>query len=206
MRLGRTTTAATALATALVSGLLLVLTGCGGSGDGGSAAKATTPSPSAASSTSPTPSPTPSASPTPTTPLSRFEGRPEVKALRAWAAAGARDVDAHQRSMPRARRFDTAHGHPDTTSSFRRDFDKYYPGPLPFTPVRVRRTGTTSKVWTCVTGAGFSLTRPGGPVAEEPHKVAAVFTLRHVQGAWLVDDIAAARLRCAGVPITPVEW
>lgn len=178
---------------------------------GGDADSSGTPATPAETHTTQTPAATPSPTSAPTTtvtPLSRFEDRPEVQALRSWAAASAQDVNARHHDFPLARQFqvDSADVRKDVAFSWHEDFDKYYPGPLPFTPVAVSRSGRRSEVTACVIGTGFSLTKPGGKRAEKRGVIATMFTMVKQGDSWLLAGIVAGTADCKGVRIAPVPW
>ena len=160
-------------------------------------------------STSTSAAPTPTATPTPTEdPLSPFEDRPEVVALRSWADAAARDVNAGQRDFPTARQLqvDTEKVRSDVSVSWREDFGRYYPGPLPFTPVAVSGSKRESRVTTCVLSAGFALKKQGGQPAEKREVIPVVFTMARQGGAWLLAGIVGGTADCGGVQVEEVQW
>jgi len=189
---------------ALLIVVALAVSACGGSG-ADAADRPTTSAPTSASPTTATPTPTP----TPTeAPLSPFEQRPQVQALRSWAAASAQDVNAHRREFPKAQQFevDTDKVRQDVKITFHDDLDKYYPGPVPLTPIAVTGSGSRSMVTTCVIGAGFALTKPGGPVAEKRKVIPVVFTMAKERGAWRLAGIVLGTADCGGVRIKGVQW
>ncbi len=150
---------------------------------------------------------TPSATPT-RPPLSSFEGTPQVKALRAWAAAAVRDVNARREDFPLAQvhEVDTFEVRNDVGVSFQEEFDKYFPGPLPFTPVAVKRSGDQTVISTCVIGSGFALTKRGGPPAEKLSVVPVAFTMARQGSRWLLAGILAGSGRCDRVTVQPRLW
>ena len=191
----------------VAAGALLAL-GLGSSGCGGSsnaiadAGKTASVSPSAAStSASPSPTKKPKAEP-----LSRFEGDPAVKVARAWAAAVARDINARSHSLARARKYELSSDNPHFAYSVYEEFDKYYPGPVPFTPVAVTRDGASRKVTTCLWAGGFARTRRGGPRATKHSIVGIEFTARRAAGSWKLTDVLGATVDCAGVKVEGVLW
>jgi hypothetical protein len=191
---------------AIIVVIAILGSACGG-GDARTSAKPSVP-PSTRAAT-PTPTPTPTPAPTAAaTPVSRFEDRPEVQALRSWAAAATRDVNARHHRFPTARQFqvDSANTMSDVATSWRQEFDKYFPGPLPFTPIEVSRSGRRSVVTTCVTSAGFSLRKPGGQPAERHAVIPVVFTMARQGDSWLLADIVGGTADCKGVQIAPVPW
>jgi len=189
-----------------LSAAVLLVLAVGATACGGSDPKSTdTPSESTSVSIAPTPTPTP----TPTaTPLSPFEDRPQVQALRSWADAATRDVNARQHDFPTARQFqvDTAKVRSDVSFSWQQDFDKYFPGPLPFTPIAVTGSKRQSTITTCVLASGFSLKKEGGRPAEKRNVIPAVFTMAKQEGRWLLAGIVGGTADCAGVKIEGVLW
>jgi len=179
--------------------LAVSLTACGGGSSGDDPTSSPTPAPTTAA-------PSPTAAPTTAAPLSRFEGQPPVKVLRAWAAAAAKDINARSHGLARARAYELPSGYTDFNYTVRKEFDKYYPGPFPFTPVAVTRHGRTAQITTCLWAEGFALKHKGGPRAEKHGVVGALFTARKVGGAWKLADIAAATVDCSGVTIKGVTW
>ncbi|MGY2876655.1 hypothetical protein ACVW00_003845 [Marmoricola sp. URHA0025 HA25] len=188
---------------AVLAAVALTVSACGG-GDTPASDK---PTGSTSTSASPTPTTTPTPSPT-EAPLSAFEDRPPVQALRSWADAAVRDVNARKHDFPTARRFqvDTDKVRSDVAFSWQQDFDKYFPGPLPFTPVAVSGSKRQARVTTCVLGAGFSLKKPGGKVAEKRQVLPVVFTMAKQHGTWLLAGIVGGDADCSGVTIKEVRW
>jgi len=192
----------TTLSAAVLLVLALGVSACGG--DDSPKADEPSDSPTTASAT-PTPTPTP----TPTqAPLSPFEDRPQVQGLRAWAAAATQDVNARAREFPTARKLevDTDKVRSDVSISFHEEFDKYFPGPLPFTPVAVTGSGRHAVVSTCVIGSGFALTKQGGPRAEKRKVIPVVFTMAKEHSSWLLAGIVAGTGDCGGVKVKGVQW
>jgi hypothetical protein len=193
----------TALAGVLAA-VALVASGCGGSD-----AKAD-PKPSASESTTTSATPTPT--PTPTEePLSPFEDRPEVKALRAYFVAVARAVNDRDRDLSSIAAFATPAGVEATRSPVAGDIEHGYlwPGPEPFTPVAVRSRKGKATVSTCLVTVGWSVHRKTGKPVFKPkeRKVGSVhFDLVRSQGTWKVDGIVFGTGDCASVKITEVRW
>lgn len=192
---------------AALAALALTASGCGGTG-----AKATDdPTTSASVSTTPTPTTTPTSTPTTTptaAPLSPFEDKAPVEALRSWAAAATRDVNERHRDFSLARRFqvESAKVRSDVSTSWHEDFDKYFPGPLPFTPIAVAGGGSRATITVCAVASGFSLTRQGGKPAEKRTVIPVVFTMARQRGTWLLAGIVAGTADCSGVKIKEVPW
>jgi hypothetical protein len=147
----------------LVTALGASLAACGGSDE------PTTSGPTSAAPTSASASPSASASATPSDAppaLSRFEDEPAVQAARAWAKALATDINNADTTF--------AASAPLTTKEGRKGLDFYtksdiaaklqYPGPLPFTPVRIREAGSTTTVVTCTWTDGWGL----DPATQKP--------------------------------------
>jgi hypothetical protein len=94
----------------------------------------------------------------------------------------------------------------DVAVSFQEEFDKYFPGPLPFTPVAVTGSPRRAGVTTCVLGAGFALDKPGGKPAEKREVISVVFTVAKQGGTWLLAGIVQGTADCGGVRIKGVQW
>jgi hypothetical protein len=193
----------TTLAAAVLAVLALGASACGGADPKASDDPTTTPPTSVA----PTPTPTPTVTPS-QAPQSPFEDRPQVKALRSWADAATRDVNARHHDFPTARQYqvDSDKVRHDVEFSWQQDFDKYFPGPLPFTPMAVSGSKGQSRVTTCVLGAGFSLKKEGGRPAEKRQVIPVVFTMAKQHGTWLLAGIAGGTADCGGVKIEEVHW
>jgi hypothetical protein len=198
----RVTRSSSARRTTSLGALVLVL-GLGVAGCGDDAKATDDPTETASTSATPTPTPTPTAAP-----LSPFEDRAPVKTLRSWAAAVTQDINERHRDFPAARAFevDTKKVRHDVAVTFQEEFDKYYPGPLPFTPVSVTGSGRRATVTTCVIGAGFALNKAGGVPAEKREVISVVFTLAKEQSSWLLSGIVLGTADCGGVKIKGVQW
>lgn len=181
--------------------LLLGLAACGG---GAPSQSAPIPSESPMSTTA---SATASSS-APATPQSPFEHDAQVKVLRQWAAAAAKDINADDKSFPRSSRFETPAGRVEFAGPvFGGELGRYYPGPLPFTPVAVKTSGGTSEVFACIVGGGFSRDSRTSTKVEHHQVNASKITLVKAQGGWRIDSLyAAPDTDCSGVKIERATW
>jgi hypothetical protein len=181
----------------------LVVTACGGGGDPKTTDR---PSETATTSESPTPTPTPTVAP-----LSPFEDRPEVKALRAYFDALARAVNARDRDLGSITAFATPAGVEASRSPVAGDIEHGYrwPGPEPFTPLAVRKKKGKATVSTCLVTVGWSVHRKTGKPVYKPkeRRVGSVlFHLVRSRGHWKVDGIVFGTGDCASVRIKEVRW
>ncbi len=188
----------------LATGLGLGLAGCGGSGSTTAApTKAATsgsPSPSESGSESATPSPSPTQRP-----LSRFEGTPQVKVLRSWAAGFGKSVNDNDRSMrPLA---SSVTGDPARFASYvEKEFGLYYPGPLPLTPTAVKVNGRSATVPACVWSGGWGQKRASKLPATKRAIIPINVYLQKSGGAWKVDRAEDGSTSCSSVPVKGVAW
>ncbi|HET6166187.1 MAG TPA: hypothetical protein VFE07_05120 [Marmoricola sp.] len=190
-----TSTGAILLALALGAGA------CGGSDD----PKTTTDDPTSSTSVTPTPTPTP----TPTAaPLSPFEDKAPVKALRTWFTAAAKAVNDRERSYASVVPLVTSQGMSLTKTYTRDDMEHGYllPGPEPFTPVSVRVRSGVAAISGCLLNRGWSVDRKTGKPVRKREVVAAVFEMRKVAGTWKFDRYYAGTADCAGVRVRGVRW
>lgn len=178
----------------------LLLSGCSGDAE---PAPAATPTATPSETVTPTSTPTPSA-----TPLSSFEDRPQVKVIRRWAAAAAADLSNSDREMTASRVFLTEGAVP----RFRKDvmgedFDKDYPGPIPFTPVAVKVKGKSAQVFACLQAEGWGLNRKTGRPAEKRRIMGAEFDLVQSKGHWTIDHLydVTGSVDCKGVKVEGVR-
>lgn len=195
----------TTLAGAVVLALALGATACGGGGD-----PKTTDDPTQTATTSLSATPTPT--PTPTVePLSPFEDRPEVKALRAYFVAVGRAVNARDRDLSSIAAFVTPAGLAATRPAVAGDIEHGYlwPGPEPFTPVAVRSRKGKATVSTCLLTVGWSVDRKTGKQVFKPkeRKIGSVlFDMVRSRGAWKVDKVVFATGDCSSVKVKGVRW
>jgi hypothetical protein len=183
-------------AAATVLGLSLALSACGGSDKPDS-----DPSPSATTSATPSPSPTPT-----TTPLSSFEDRPQVKVARAWMAAAAQDINAKRRSIPNAVPYETESLRGLMSQIFAEDIGRYYPGPLPFTPVAVKAQGKKATVSACAWFKGWAVDPKTKQPVEKKVTGPTEFIVVKQEGQWKVDRWQVAKFDCNGVNVEAVTW
>jgi hypothetical protein len=204
-----TSTITTAATAALCLGLL---TGCGGSDAAPQAVASPSSSPTSAPtaatpSTTVAPAPTTSApkpKPKPTktlAPLSRFEGEPVVKALRAFAAVSGRAVNANTLNYKPWLALMTPYGRKTRAYYIKEDLGMKYPGPLPFTPTAVKVTGSTATVKACVWVQGWGLNPRTGKPARARRIVPATFYVRKSGKAWLFDAMTIKASTCSGVSV-----
>lgn len=196
------------LAAPVAVGLLALVAGCGG--DDADAAQGPSAGDQATSSTpSATSSPTEAATPTPTPrtrPLSRFEGEPWVEATRAYYAAVARSINEGERDLASARSTMVEGSAADLAPAYAEDFGTYFPGPVPFTPVRIQDYGNKKIVFSCEWADGWSLDRETELPALPKDIIATAALVTRVDGTWLVEDISLADHDCAQVKVKGVPW
>jgi hypothetical protein len=194
--------------------VLLVLavgvSACGGGGDPRTTGDPTATASSSSTTPTPTPTPTPTAAPT-AEPLSPFEDRPEVKALRAYFVALGRAINARDRDLGSMAAFATPAGVEATRSPVAGDIEHGYlwPGPEPFTPVAVRSKKGKATVSVCIVTIGWSVYRKTGRPVFKPkeRKVGSViFDLVRSRGSWKVDGFVFDDGNCASVKIRRVRW
>jgi hypothetical protein len=185
--------------------LVALVAGCTSSGGGPSGSSPPGPLPATDSSTgvpttsSTSPTPTPSKS----TPLSRFEGDPGVAALRDFAAASARTINSGRYISPQLRTLMTPTVAKEMKQTNGPDVGLHYPGPVPFTPLRVAVTSTTSRrIDACWVSTGFAQ-KPQANKPAKPLKLIAVRseeTMTH--GKWLLSVLLAVdSFSCRGVHV-----
>lgn len=187
-----------ATALLLATGLGLGLAGCGGSDPVTKAPESKSPS---SSTPTPTESSTPTPTPTPTRrPLSRFENEPVVKVTRKWAAGVATSINANDRTMRAAAPFST--GDASRFASYvEEEFGLVYPGPTPFTPVKVQARGSAATVDICLWTAGWGQKRQTKLPVEKREIQPVSVNLKRVAGAWKVDGLIARQGNCSAVPV-----
>jgi hypothetical protein len=185
--------------------LALLLAGCtssGGAAGGGSTPPGPLPATSNPTTTPAMPS-TPAPHPSSSTPLSRFEGDPGVAALRAWAQLAAQTVNSGHYISAQLRRLMTPTVAKEMKSTMGTDVGLHYPGPIPFTPVRVGVTSTTSRqVDVCFVSTGFAQ-KPHSDTAAKRLKIIPVRTGETLtRGKWLLSElISTSSFSCAGVHV-----
>ena len=185
--------------------LIALVAGCTSSGAGTDASTPPGPLPATNSTigTSSTSSGTPSPTPTKSKPLSRFEGDPGVVALRHFAAVSARTINSGRYTSAELRSLMTPTVAKEMKQTNGPDVGLRYPGPVPFTPVRVVVTSTTSRrIDGCWVSTGFAQ-KPQTNKPAKPLKLIAVRseeTLTH--GTWLLSVLLAVdSFSCKGVHV-----
>lgn len=183
---------------------ITVLLGVSACGDGGDPAASGSPTPT--TSTAPATSASPTKKPKP--PLSPFEDRAPVKALRRWAVLVPKAVDRGQRDLALARSTMTPHGLRLARSAETDDLAHHYylPGPQPFTPVRVEVSGDRADVSTCYLNYGWSEDRRTHRPVHHRQVVSAVMVMKRVGRSWRWDGPQTGVADCKHVKIPEVKW
>jgi hypothetical protein len=183
---------------------LVALAGCTSSG--ADTAASTPPGPLPATSTPTTDATTPTPS-TPASsssaPLSHFEADPGVQALREWADVAAQTINSGHYISDRLRQLMTATVAKEMKRTMGTDVGLHYPGPIPFTPVRVGVTSTTSRqIDACFVSSGFAR-KPRSEKPAKPLKIIAVRTEEtQTSGRWLLAGLVSTNsFSCAGVQV-----
>ena len=184
--------------------IIALLSGCTSSGGDSGGSRPPRPQPatstsSSASSSSASPTPSPSSS----APLSRFEGDPGVAALRNWAEVAARTVNSGHYISSSLRRLMTSTVAKEMKQTMGTDVGLHYPGPIPFTPIRVGVPSTTSRrIDACFVSTGFAQK----PHTNEPAKKLKVIPVRTTEtltrGRWLLSALlSTGSFSCSGVDV-----
>ena len=193
---------------AILVAVALLVSGCGGNDAQAS------DGPSKTVSTKATPTPTPTSTPTAAPsekPLSAFEGRPQVQALRAYFTAVGQAVNAGDRTLGTVAPLATAAGLESTRGAVKDDLEHGYrwPGPEPFTPTAVRSSRGSATVSTCMLSTGWSVDAKTGKTVggRKARSVKPILVdLKKVAGTWKVDAILLGTGDCASVAIKEVRW
>jgi hypothetical protein len=131
-----------------------------------------------------------------------------VRVIRQWAAAAATDFNNGDRQMAASRVFLTKAAVPRfRTDVMGEDFDKDYPGPIPFTPVAVTAKATSAQVFACLQSQGWGLDRTTGRPAEKKQIMGAEFDLVRSKGSWVIDHLydVTDSVDCKGVKVEGVR-
>lgn len=181
--------------TATLAVAAIGLSGCGN--DGATAADGPTSVPVAT---------TTPASPTTATsaPLSRFEDRAPVQALRRWAVLMEHAVNRRDTSLHSLAPVATPSGITLLRRVFASDLRHGYtwPGPQPFTPTRVTVSGKTATVSLCLELSGWSQDRRHGRAIHKRAVSPGVFTMVRRGSAWKLDDAATGSFSCSHVKVS----
>jgi hypothetical protein len=81
------------------------------------------------------------------------------------------------------------------------DLGLVYPGPLPFTPVKVVESKGVATVQVCLQSRGWGLNPKTKLPAESREIVPADFTLKRTGAGWKFDSVAGSRRDCSGVKV-----
>ena len=197
-------------AAALMCCLATSVAACSSSG---AAAKppSSTPPPTSSSASSSSAPPTTSVPPTPPTssapPLSPFETDPAVHAMRVWAVQYARTINTGHYDSPALDRLMTATVKNNMKATAGSDLGLYYPGPLPFTPIRVTVVSPTVRaVRICAVGSGFAQKRSTHKPAAKRTVVPVDIAATESGGRWIVSKMYAGTFSCSGVTVREVTW
>lgn len=139
-------------------------------------------------------------------PQSPYESEPAVKAVRAWFAAIARDVNKGRMELPSASKLAIGQAREEMPDLMRSDAGLHYPGPLPMTPVGVVEQGKETVVTACAMNNGFA-TRPGETKPARKKEIQPVkFTVVKQKGGFVVKEIYSSDAACEGVEVEGVRW
>jgi hypothetical protein len=83
----------------------------------------------------------------------------------------------------------------------------YYPGPLPFTPLRITDQGQYKLITMCVIDTGFALDAATHRHIGRPHVQGYGAMAKRTPRGWLVASfVRDNHVRCAGVVVTQQRW
>lgn len=190
---------------AVLLGLALVASACGGSKADAHGAATPQSSVSASATPTPTPAPTPTAVATPSSP---FEGKAPVKATRAYIEAVGRSVNAGDKTLSGVRGLTTPAGLTSSLNVFHSDLAHGYhwPGPEPYTPTALRNAGNSATVSACMLIKGWSVHPATGKTVGRRKVTPVLFEMKKVGGRWKFDAMYSGTGDCGGVKITEVRW
>ena len=143
----------------------------------------------------------------PTKALSPFEADPGVHAMRLWAAQVARTINSGHEVDAAL----TALMSPQLAAEISKvdsgEQGHLYPGPLPFTPVKVVVVSSTARYLPiCIVSDGFSV----NPKTHKPYGTRKVLPITGraliYQGRWVVSAFDPATFSCKGVKIAEPTW
>jgi len=188
-------------------GAVALLAACGGDGESPTTSSSTSSSSSTTSSTSTTATPstttTTTAAPTKASPpLSRFENDARVKAARKWVYEFGKAVNANDKSYEPWLATMSDKAVKNRGNYIDEDLGLSYPGPAPFTPVKVKK----SSVDVCIQLQGWAL-NPKTKQPARPRQVSAT-TIELVQSknGWIVDSMYLAKFSCAKTKVVGRAW
>lgn len=185
-------------------------TACSGSSGGSPSESPTAPSSTPPPTTSAAPTTTAPSTPTPSptaAPLSKFENDPGVKALRAFAAQAARTLTSGHAIDAKLNALVTPAFAKVLPGIVETEVGKIYPGPNPFTPVKITSaTPTQRNVNVCWVAAGWSLDPKTHKVAEKYQVVPVAVTTTKSGNQWRVAKFADGNFSCLGVKIVKQKW
>ena len=94
-----------------------------------------------------------------------------------------------------------------TRSIFQIDLGNEWPGPQPFTPVRVHTTGATATVDFCWQIKGWSLDpKTHAPISARREIAPAQFVLKKTHGVWTITTAQGGSFDCSSVRVKGVAW
>jgi hypothetical protein len=187
------------------------LSGCGG-GDEPAAAPTSSTSSTTTSSTSSS-SATTTSTPTPTqtralAPLSRYENDPRVKGLRQFAYQYGRAINAKNRNYKPWLATLSPKAVKERGEFIDEDLGQRYPGPIPFTPVKVTATsGSSARISLCLQWQGWGR----NPKTKKPARAADIgpgyVDLLKREGRWVVDTLGRdTTFSCSKTKVVGRGW
>jgi len=190
------------LAAPIAAIVLLAAAACG-SDDTSAEPAPESGSPTTASSSA-TPTPTPSETPT-TRPVSPYENDPMVKVLRTWAEIIGKGVP--RRDVSKLVTVSEGEALSAVTDAVREDFGTEWLGPLPLTPVQVKRAGSAGRVVFCMQTKGWALdAETHAPIDSQRKVVAAESTFTKKNGRWVMTTWYSADVDCSSIRVMGVAW
>lgn len=186
-------------AAALLAAVLVLATACSTDGAGGATGGGTPSSSGSPTGAGPT-GPPPSADPD-------VLDRPEVRAVEQWAAGYARAVNRSDQRFASTTELATPGGRGWMERNARSEWGRYFPGPLPVTPLSVRRVDDTHReVTACVTVSGWTWASRTSRRARSREVIGATVRMVRTSGRWRFDGMSGVDLGCAGVDARPRRW
>jgi hypothetical protein len=150
---------------------------------------------------SPSPPPTTGpSSPEPTGPAPHVTD-PGVQALRAWAAAAARTVNAGHYDSAALDKLMTARFRQHMKAVLGNSVGFRYPGPIPFTPKSVHPSANQRQIDVCFVSSGYAVSKKTGKPKGNLQVTPLDARVRRANGRWLVAALYNGSFSCRGVQI-----
>ncbi|WGW12629.1 hypothetical protein LWF01_02345 [Saxibacter everestensis] len=139
--------------------------------------------------------------------LSEFEDDPAVQGMRGFYSAIAKATNQGDFTLKELQKYSTQRRQELNESTMKDAKGLEFPGPIPFTPIKVRSDSDDQKtILACGWDSGWAKDKKTGKPRDEFRVDGGEVEMLREDGNWKVNKVVGATIDCSTVDVKKVEW